>query len=316
MKKVKKVDTWHLWAVVLFIGAGVSGRTLRERAQGHWQAGRREEAIQVYTEAIEAYQKEGDQGGAAYCYYGRGTARRSSGKNQEADVDFRESAQIFRRAIAAAPDPGRARRLENEYANVLYGLGEAAKRAGDIPEARRIAQERLDIYRKFEDPGGQAVSEDSLGELDLAEGRYAEAKARFEASYNYYKVAGNPYGIKAARERAEKAALLAQEGPASAARAREDLKLLRERVSRFYSEFGRFPATLEELEGVGAAISDPGVAEHRPARGRGVFPGFEASSEKERAVRDSGNWGYDPSSGLVFIDCRHPSADGRPYYAW
>ncbi len=104
--------------------------------------------------------------------------------------------------------------------------------------------------------------------------------------------------------------------PAASARAGEDLKLLRERVSRFYSEFSRFPAVLEELESSGPAIADPGLAEHRPPRKGGLFPGFEDLAEKDRAVRDSGNWGYDPASGSVFIDCRHPSADGRPYYRW
>lgn len=313
---------WLPGAVLLLVAAGSPrterARLLREEAQAHWRAGRRGEAISAYTAALEAYQEAGDKAGAAFCLYGRAIARSATGKRPEADRDFAESHSLYKGVIAAADaDRSQAAALEREYANVLYGLVEGARRRGDLVEARRIALERRAIYAAHEDPGGQAVSEDTLGELALAEGRFAPAKTHFEAAHEFYKKVGNPHGIRGTRERADRAASLEKGAPTAAAAAKEQLAGFRELVPRFYSEFGRLPASLEELARGGEfleALPELRLGEHTPSRRVHAVPGFESLQDKGRAAGDSGGWGYDPESGLIFIDCRHSDPDGRPFY--
>lgn len=184
---------------------GDSGSTLRDKAQSYWMQRRVQDSHEAYKEALAAYHREGDVGGQAYCQYGKAITFSASGNEAAAENAYEESALLYKQAMKSADaggDHATLAKLEQEYSQVLYGLFRKAVRNRHYEEARRVNEERLAIYTRKNDIGGQAVCHQGLGEVAELTGRKEAAAEFYRLCAEEYLEARNPYGEKACREKA------------------------------------------------------------------------------------------------------------------
>lgn len=335
---------------------GGSAMSLRDKAKALWKQNRREESRQAYTEAIAAYREAKDSAGEASCLASRGSVSDVLGDAKSADQDIMESAVLYRKLLEQAKrdmKTAELNKLEIEYANLLYSLARSSLRAKDYSEVERIHKERLDIYARRGDIGGQAVCFNGLGEVNEILGRHAEAMEFFDKCERFYRQSKNPHGVKACAAAAS--ALRTRKGvperqvkegvrprpiepepaptaslppvapvpadtPAAATdQNRQGLAALRGALSSYRWREGHEAETLSDLTKEGKDLETIPLLEiphHRPGRNFRLYPFYNDAPNKAAGLLDTGGWGYDPQSGKVFIDCLHKPAQGEPYHSW
>lgn len=195
---------WKDYTIVPRSG-GDSGSALRDKAQSYWMQRRVRESHEAYKEALEAYRRERNIAGQAFCHYGKAITFGSLGDENAAENAYEESALLYKQAMKSADaggDHATLAKLEQEYSQVLYGLFRRAMRSRHYEEAKRVNEERLAIYARKNDIGGQAVCHQGLGEVAELTGRKEEAAEFYRLCAEEYLEARNPYGEKACREKA------------------------------------------------------------------------------------------------------------------
>jgi predicted ATPase/transcriptional regulator with XRE-family HTH domain len=139
-----------------------------------------EGAAVLATEALDLFTTLGDSGGRAEALFVLGTVEMYSARYREAAGFFADSANQHR-----------AHGAEPILARDLGGLGSALLNLGELPRARAVLDESLEVARRYEDRWSSAMSLMLLGHVDLAEGDatgahvvLAEAGSLFQATGN------------------------------------------------------------------------------------------------------------------------------------
>jgi predicted ATPase len=139
-----------------------------------------ERAGVLATEALTLFTTLGDAGGRAEALFVLGTIEVYSARYLEAARYFTESANQHR---AHGADPILARDLG--------GLGTALLNLGELPRARAVLDESLDVARRYSDPWSSAMSLMLLGHVDLAEGDAVHAQAMLAEAGSLFQATGN-----------------------------------------------------------------------------------------------------------------------------
>ena len=109
-----------------------------------------------------------------------GTVEIYSARYQEAVAFFTDSANQHR-----------AHGAEPILARDLGGLGTALLNLGDLPRARAVLDESLEVARRYADPWSSAMSLMLLGHVDLAEGDATGARAVLAEAGTLFQATGN-----------------------------------------------------------------------------------------------------------------------------
>ena len=139
-----------------------------------------EQAAALATEALDLFTTLGDAGGRAEALFVLGTVEIYSARYQEAVAFFTDSANQHR-----------AHGAEPILARDLGGLGTALLNLGELPRARAVLDESLEVARRYADPWSSAMSLMLLGHLDLAEGDATDAQAMLAEAGSLFQATGN-----------------------------------------------------------------------------------------------------------------------------
>jgi predicted ATPase/transcriptional regulator with XRE-family HTH domain len=132
------------------------------------------------TEALDLFTTLGDAGGRAEALFVLGTVEVYSARYREAAGFFTDSANQHR-----------AHGAEPILARDLGGLGTALLNLGDLPQARAVLDESLEVARRYADPWSSAMSLMLLGHVDLAEGDATRAGVALAEAGSLFQATGN-----------------------------------------------------------------------------------------------------------------------------
>ena len=132
------------------------------------------------TEALGLFATLGDSGGRAEALFVLGTVEMYSARHREAAGFFTDSANQHR-----------AHGAEPILARDLGGLGSALLNLGELPRARAVLDESLEVARRYEDRWSSAMSLMLLGHVDLAEGDATGAQVVLAEAGSLFQATGN-----------------------------------------------------------------------------------------------------------------------------
>ncbi|MET0831213.1 MAG: tetratricopeptide repeat protein, partial [Acidimicrobiia bacterium] len=198
-------------------------RALLALGTARWHQGNPTEALPVLTEALDLAVSGGNETLAADVQHNRGVGHHLTGRWDEADADYRESARRWRLVSGRS---GLSRVL-NSLGILAYDRGDyatagssfdqalAAKRAmGDLLGENRVLNNvalvalaqhdydaatdafarTMEIARQIEDLEGEASSHQGCGYIALRTGRFDEAEARLSESRRLFVEEGDQQG--------------------------------------------------------------------------------------------------------------------------
>ena len=139
-----------------------------------------ERAAVLATEALDLFTTLGDSGGRAEALFVLGTVEMYSARHREAAGFFTDSANQHR-----------AHGAEPILARDLGGLGSALLNLGELPRARAVLDESLEVARRYEDRWSSAMSLMLLGHVDLAEGDATGAQVVLAEAGSLFQATGN-----------------------------------------------------------------------------------------------------------------------------
>ncbi len=133
-------------------------------AYNSFQAGRNEEAKDLYLESVAAWRPIGRISELAFVLQGLGKLYLKMGDYDAALASFQEAYSL----VVQARDPV-------EQANALSGIGTIHYYRGQLSEASKITEQSLELSRAMGDADGEAVSENNLASIHHARGQLQKA---------------------------------------------------------------------------------------------------------------------------------------------
>lgn len=159
-------------AITRRIGATAeTGATLYQVGDVHYFAERYDSATAAYTEALALQRQSGDRRAQVLSVASLGLAAEKLGRPGSADSLYREAGTL----LATLDDPGLG-----AWMAALVGRRFRARNQGDSALASYTRAREL--YRSVDDRQNEAEQELRLGEILADRGRFAEARARYDAA--------------------------------------------------------------------------------------------------------------------------------------
>jgi DNA-binding CsgD family transcriptional regulator/tetratricopeptide (TPR) repeat protein len=228
-----------------------TGQCSLHRGQIMRLRGAYDEALAEFALAHRRYQAEGTSAAAALALTEQGDVLRIQGKLDEAEVAYRQAAELgyepqpglallwlargrtaaaasaMRRLLAEAQGPVQRSRMLPAGVEIMGA-------AGQLDDARRYADELSEIAAAFGNPAVQAMAANALANVALASGDLEDALSKARESTRLWGEIGSPY--EAARARVLVASALRELGDQDSAAG--ELSVAR----RAFGEVGAAPA--------------------------------------------------------------------------
>ena len=154
---------------------------IRQRGQFHWRIGEMEEAEASSRRAAEIARRIGAAGIEAAAMQDLGVELSQTGRIQEALTTM----ELAFRLAKEAGDRINLQRMYNNFASTL------ADNASDLPRAKQVGQEGLEMARRAGGTGWEAWIEGTLGVIEMLQGDLEAAEALTRASLEHAYLIGD-----------------------------------------------------------------------------------------------------------------------------
>lgn len=164
-----------------FIGAGHASRGM---AECYRRLGRLSDAEAEYEIALNIFSEFEDQSGSAWTMWALANLRRQQG-------NFRSAIWLLRAACKASPGL-RDLRLA---AYATAGLAETVRILGDYPQAEKLHDQALSMFRRMEDIRGVIWALEGTAQMMRLQGRHHEALDNFSSALKLAAASNDQRGL-------------------------------------------------------------------------------------------------------------------------